>query len=216
MHDRPAARTDGLVTEAVEDELVVYDERTQTAHGLSREAAAVWSRCDGRRSSVEIGEEVGVGAEVVDRVLDELRSKDLLEEAIVVRSGYSRREAALKFAKVGGAAFVAPFVYSVSVASAATACVCSHTGTTQNYCPVPNTSNCATNNTSGAVACDCDCQSSMCYEGTANDRWCVPAGCLPGGTVLPSTTPCTACCAQVCAGSSHTCASSNPTSTCPT
>ncbi len=210
MHNRPRARTEDLVVERVDDELVVYDERSQMAHALSREAAAVWDSCDGGLSAVDICERVGMDSAVVERALDELREKDLLEETIAVRSGHTRREVAGKFAAIGGAAFVAPFVYSVSVASAQ-GCVCSHPGTTPNGSPVPNPNNCGTNGVSGAVACDCDCASGMCYEGTANARFCVPAGCQPGGTMLPSTTPCTACCSGACAGASHTCSSGDPT-----
>lgn len=207
--NNPRARMEDLVVERVEEELVVYDERSHMAHALSREAAAVWDACDGSVSAVDIGERIGLDSATVDSALAELREKDLLDETLAVRSGYSRREVTAKFAAIGGAAFAAPFVYSVAVASAQTGCPpCSPPGTTPNCSRVPNTANCATNGVSGAVACDCDCQSGMCYEGTADKRFCVSAGCLPGGTT--NVADCTKCCAGVCTPSTTTCASSDP------
>ena len=39
------------MTETIEDELLVYDERNQHGHALTREAHSVWKLCNGRRSS---------------------------------------------------------------------------------------------------------------------------------------------------------------------
>lgn len=39
---RPLARTSGLLTEQLDDELLVYDEDGQTACRLNRTAALVW------------------------------------------------------------------------------------------------------------------------------------------------------------------------------
>lgn len=209
MHMRPKGRGDGLVIEAVGDELVVYDERSQTAHGLSPEAAAVWRSCDGSRSSAEIAEEVGLEQAVVDRALAELRAGDLLEEEITVRPGYSRREAAVRMARIGGAAFVAPFVYSVSVASAAT-CVCSPNAKGCTATGSPSTNCQGTGGTSGAKGTGCDCCTCVCYEGTGDSHWCVTSTCVAGGSPAPGGN-CAGCCSGACAGHSTTCSSGNPT-----
>ena len=110
MHSRPKARTEDLIVERVEDELVVYDQRSQAAHALSREATAVWESCDGSLAASDIGEHAGLEAAAVEGALAELRANDLLDDEIAVQSGYSRREVAAKFAAIGGAAFAAPFI----------------------------------------------------------------------------------------------------------
>jgi hypothetical protein len=54
----PMARADGVLSERVDDDLVVYDEQTQMAHCLSPEVASVWRHCDGRTSSSQIASEL--------------------------------------------------------------------------------------------------------------------------------------------------------------
>ncbi len=125
MQERPKARTDGLVVEEVEGELVAYDVHSQTAHALSREAAAIWQSCDGELTTHEIAQRLEFDEAVIERALAELSAKDLLDETLHVVAGHTRRQAAIKLAKVGGVAFAAPFIYSVSVAAADSTCNCS-------------------------------------------------------------------------------------------
>ena len=207
MHSRPKARTEDLIVERVEDELVVYDQRSQAAHALSREATAVWESCDGSLAASDIGEHAGLETAAVEGALAELRANDLLDDEIAVQSGYSRREVAAKFAAIGGAAFAAPFIYSVSIASAqGCPCTLNKPGCTTNGNPVPNSGNCTTGGVSGAKGCDCDCCSGVCYEGTANARFCVSDACVAGGMPAPGG-DCTQCCSGACAGASKTCSS---------
>lgn len=121
MHDRPRARSEGVVTERIEDELVVYDELSHTAHCLSRDAASVWERCDGRRSEAEIAEQLELAPATVERAVEALGECGLLDQGPAAGRGYSRREATLRLAKAGGAAFAAPLIYSAAVASVAAA-----------------------------------------------------------------------------------------------
>ncbi len=109
----PCARRDGLVSELVGDELVLYDKRTQTAHSLSADATLIWGRCDGRTSPAQIANALALEPAIVRRALTDLTDAGLLE-AQGARS-YSRREAAKRLAKVGGAALLAPTVYSVAI-----------------------------------------------------------------------------------------------------
>jgi hypothetical protein len=125
MHDRPRARTEGVVSERIDGELVVYDAATQTAHCLSPEAASVWDRCGGDLSILEIADRLELPSESVEHALAALRECGLLDEGpVAVDDGaasgraYSRREAAFRLAKVGGAAFAGPLVYSVAVGTA--------------------------------------------------------------------------------------------------
>ena len=121
MRDRPRARTEGVVSERIDDEVVVYDQLSQTAHCLSSDAASVWEHCDGRKSPAQIARGLKRAPAEVERALDALRECGLLDEAPVGDRGYSRREAAVRAAKVGGAAFAAPLVYSAAVGSVAAA-----------------------------------------------------------------------------------------------
>ncbi len=121
MRDRPKAKIEGVVTERIDDELVVYDGASQTAHCLSHEAASVWEHCDGSLSHHEIAERLARPTEAVERALSVLDEAGLLDAGPIAEAGYSRREAAARLAKVGGVAFAAPLVYSVAVPSMAAA-----------------------------------------------------------------------------------------------
>jgi hypothetical protein len=122
--DRPKARTEGVITEQVDDELVVYDRLSQTAHCLSADAASVWELCDGHLSEAEIAQRLEILPEEVQRAIDALSERGLLEEAPVTAPqvrAYSRRQATVRLAKAGGAAFAAPLIYSAVVGSVAAA-----------------------------------------------------------------------------------------------
>jgi DNA-binding MarR family transcriptional regulator len=183
-HFRPKARADGIVAERVDDGLVVYDERSATAHYLSDAAASVWDRCDGRRPPEEIAAELGFGLETVQRALAELVQTGLLERH-TAEPGLSRREAAIRLAQAGGAAFAAPLIYSVTVpasAFAAASCV----GKTAPNCT-------AGKNKSVSDTTDCPCSSSLvCYQSGQGIKGCVPSGCTVQGTAATSITKC--CC----------------------
>jgi hypothetical protein len=126
MQHQPEARTEGIVVERVDDELVVYDELSKLAHCLSSEAAAVWEHCDGRHSEADIAQSVDLAQTIVARALSELSEKGLLGEGALSGGGYSRREAGKRLAKIGGAAFAAPLIYSVAIGPAiAAASTCS-------------------------------------------------------------------------------------------
>src|SRR5207248_8726854 len=85
-------------------------------------AGAWWGRCSGRWRGIEIAGSLGLEAVVVEGAVDELRQAGLLDgPAVMAGNGYSRREAALSFAKIGGAAVAAPLIYSVAIPSAAVA-----------------------------------------------------------------------------------------------
>jgi hypothetical protein len=121
MTERPQARSTGVLTEWVGDELVVYDSAARSAHCLSANAAAVWALCDGQRSPADIAGELGMAAETVDSALRELGDTALLENAPPAPKGISRRDAAKRLATLGAAAVSAPLIYSVAIPAAAAA-----------------------------------------------------------------------------------------------
>ncbi len=50
---------DGVLTVDVADELLLYAAHQQTATSLNRSARAIWELCDGKRTVLDIAEEIG-------------------------------------------------------------------------------------------------------------------------------------------------------------
>lgn len=195
MHSRPQVRTEGLLSERVDDELVIYDQLSHTAHCLSREAAAIWEACDGRRSRADISRELAVDRTIVDDALAELAERGLLLEAAepAERDGYSRRQAAVKFAKVGAVAFTAPLVYSVAIGPAsAAASTCSR----NSQCPA--TAHVASSACVGGV-----CTITACNFGFANCNGTYSDGCEVNLSTDPNNC---GSCGHRCIGTTKNCA----------
>ena len=116
----PKARSEDLIVQEVDDEVLVYDVDSANAHCLSADAAAVWRAADGQKSEAMLADELDLDAEVVTRALAELEEKALLEAPAIVQAngnghsnGDTRREFGLKSAKVGGAVAAGPMIYSI-------------------------------------------------------------------------------------------------------
>lgn len=189
MGGRPQRRNEGIVSERVDDDLVVYDQESHQAHCLSGAAALVWDCCDGSLSVDEIGRELGIQSELVAQALSELIRCRLLDEGPVLVRDYSRREAAVKLAKVGGAAFMAPMIYSVVIAAPASALSCKQNGAPEPACTAA----------SGQKRADTNCCSGECYNGSSTGKICVVATCDPAGTLCVLGLLGT-CCSGSCSG----------------
>jgi len=131
INRKPLARTEGLFSEEVNDEVLVYDENDMIACRLNQTAAFVWSKCDGKRTvpalvellRAEYGEHADEDMLLI--ALDELAARELIE------SGYERRESgAAKFSRrrflrrVGIASIgtaLLPIVYSIAIPAPAAA-----------------------------------------------------------------------------------------------
>jgi hypothetical protein len=175
------------LVERVDDDLVVYDEVSRSAHCLSPVAAVVWETCDGTLSAQEIGRELAVEPELVERALAELSDCGLLDEGPAIDHadrGYSRREAAAKSARFGAAAISGALIYSVAIPAAAAAASCIPTGTADPTCPAGN----------GLKAATAACCSGFCFNHNGS-LTCVSATCLP---VLGICTSGTQCCSGSC------------------
>jgi hypothetical protein len=119
--DRPVARTQDLVVQAVGDQLLVYDLARHLAHSLNGVAAAVWRRCDGTRTVAELTTALGAAgpplpAAAVRYALAELGRARLLT-APVGPAGVTRRDL---LRRLGPAAAV-PLVLSLAAPTPATA-----------------------------------------------------------------------------------------------
>lgn len=131
---KPRAKKDGMLSEVIEDETIVYDESQHRGHCLNRTAAVVWQHADGGHTIADLAAilraEVDPVADenLVWTALDHLNSARLLED-LPQRSAdemrASRRGFISKVGMVGVATLLLPVVTSVTAASDAHARVCS-------------------------------------------------------------------------------------------
>ena len=129
--DRPLSRRDGLLTEEVDGEVLVYDKHRELVCRLNRSAAIVWRNCDGDRTVDELVEltasELGdfVDRDLVLVALDNLAAHDLIESGYESRDEAEARLSRRRFFKrvgvTGAAAAAIPVVASMVVPTAAAA-----------------------------------------------------------------------------------------------
>jgi hypothetical protein len=121
----PRARQDGLLEEAVGEELLLYDQESHTAHCLSPVAACVWRHCDGEHDLTDLAQLVGASENLVVDALNELREKDLLVAELQLMQStvtrVSRREAISRAARYGAAAAAGSLIISATAATPAIA-----------------------------------------------------------------------------------------------
>jgi hypothetical protein len=143
---RPQARSEGLLVEELEDELLVYDQRDDSAHRLNRTAAIVWRHCDGTRDvdALVAVLEAELGA-VADADLARIALDDLAERGLIggapERTFEDRRVSRRRFIRrvgtVGAATLALPAVISIVVpepAAAQSICFCDCACTCECFC----------------------------------------------------------------------------------
>ncbi|HEX8089009.1 MAG TPA: PqqD family protein [Blastocatellia bacterium] len=129
----PEARTEGLVVQHLNDELLVYDQDRHKAHCLNHTAALVWRQCDGKSTASDIAGKLsrevkgGVSTDVVWLALDQLSKTHLLKQRVTSEEGgVSRREV---MRRIGiGAAVALPIVTSIVAPKASQAANCRVSG----------------------------------------------------------------------------------------
>src|SRR4030095_5429254 len=72
---KPRAKRDGLLSEDVGDELIVYDENRHRGHCLNRTAALVWRHADGERTIADL-------AAILQAELDPVADENLVWHAV--------------------------------------------------------------------------------------------------------------------------------------
>lgn len=133
---RPCSRTDGLLTEQLDDELLVYNDDNHQATRLNQTAALVWRHADGTRSIADLVEALRPQIDLADEDLV-LVTLDQLYEHGLIASGYaprpadqmrlSRRRFIRRVGVVGTAAVALPVVTSIVApiaSAAASTCYC--------------------------------------------------------------------------------------------
>ncbi len=130
VSDRPAARSERLLVEAIGDETVIYDSDSSVAHALSPLASAVFMYADGERTPAQIAElsayrlNQPIGEDDVREAVRQLAALNLIEapQAPAEQGGLSRRDALKVFAATGAGAVLissvsAPFAMAAGVAN---------------------------------------------------------------------------------------------------
>lgn len=124
----PRARQDDLLIESIDEELLLYDLRSQRAHFLNASAAAIWRASDGATPVAELALALGSGGgaehgeALAGRILRELIERDLLEDrGDDQRRLLSRRE---MIERVAIPVAMLPFVVTLSAPAPAMAQSC--------------------------------------------------------------------------------------------
>ena len=133
----PQARTDQLLVQELDQEVMVYDTERHRAHTLNQSAALLWRHCDGKTAPDDLArllaEKTGLPAEpdVVWVALEELSRAHLLRSPVTRPAGSpkcSRREMARRFARSAGVVALLPAVLSISAPTPAYAVSCKTAG----------------------------------------------------------------------------------------
>lgn len=120
----PLARTEQLIVKEVDDEVLVYDLKTDRAHCLNRTAGLVWKNCNGTTTIVDIAKSIEsetgqtLDSHVIWLALDELRKFNLLDRLSfppVYLAGVNRRQL---MRTLGVAAIALPVIMSIAAPAA--------------------------------------------------------------------------------------------------
>lgn len=126
----PIARKDEIVIQEFQDEVLIFDVKSNKAHCLNQTASNVWKNCDGKNTVTDIklllDNQTGtdVPENLIWLAIDQLSERELLEVGFEKKfAGQNRREV-LK--RIGLATVVAlPIIASITAPSAAMAAACS-------------------------------------------------------------------------------------------
>ncbi|MBK8467129.1 MAG: PqqD family protein [Chloracidobacterium sp.] len=143
----PIARQSGIVIQEINNEVLVYDLKTNRACCLNHSAAFIWKMCDGQNSITDIirfFESEGLGKVTEDFVwlaIDQLSANGLLKNKFLPRfSGQSRRKViqTIGLASMAAIPIIASLVAPPSAYASISNCVC----TSSSQCAFPPNQNC--------------------------------------------------------------------------
>jgi hypothetical protein len=121
MNHLPQARTEGVLLQEMDGELLIYDLNTDKALCLNETSAAVWNLCDGNTTYEEMSRRANVPPEVVWMAVEAFQKNNLLEHDVktdLPKDGVSRRKL---LTMMGTNAFALPVVGMIVAPSAAQA-----------------------------------------------------------------------------------------------
>jgi hypothetical protein len=183
----PLRRSDDLIVDALDDELLIFDRTIMRAHCLSADAARVWQGCDGSRDATALSAELGLPRDVVRRALEELEASQLLDqglELVDVNPGngkaVTRRQLAVRSAKLGTAVATAPLILSITAPSAMAAA-----SPTFDACAISTGNSCGNNPGECGFILGCCCCCNWVSGGQC--QLCTPFGlCSTNGGNCPN------------------------------
>lgn len=123
--EMPLGVCEGISTQKVGDELLLYDKRTHKAFCLNASAAIVWELANGARALDELADlasaalHMPISRDLVTFILDELGRKNLLQSTAAPNTAPMSRRSALR--KLGACAALLPVIASISAPTAAQA-----------------------------------------------------------------------------------------------
>lgn len=115
----PKHRSEGLLVEHVDDEVVVYDRKRDEAHRLNETLSDVWLEIDGEQTVEQIAEALEVDVSVIELAVDELTESQLLETGEPL--SVSRRAAVRRAAAAAGIGLLLPALTSIAAPTPAAA-----------------------------------------------------------------------------------------------
>lgn len=136
IHDTlPKALKSQLIIKEIEDEVLIYNLKTDEAHCLNRSAALVLAHCDGRTTVAEVVQlleaemKTLVEEDVIWFALEQLRKSNLLEEPFIAPPRMKRISRRSLLMRLGVSAVVAvPFIMSITAPTAAQGATCRASG----------------------------------------------------------------------------------------
>jgi hypothetical protein len=125
---KPCAKQAGVLSESVEDEVIVYDPERKRGHCLNRTAALVWRHADGEHTIAELAAMLRrqldpvADEHLVWHALDQLDAAHLLAEPLARSADEmraSRRRFIRKVGLIGAASLLLPVVSSITAPAGA-------------------------------------------------------------------------------------------------
>lgn len=165
INTTPTARTEHLVMQTLENEVLLYDLKTNKAFCLNETCAFVYERCDGKRTFDELRAESGkeLSDEVIWLAIDELAKQNLLKTK--PESGISRRSLLQKAAASAVALPIITSLVAPLAVHAQSAAVCAVEDGAPNGTQVGTSSS--------QLEVFCDNFNEACCSGFAAEQNCV-------------------------------------------
>lgn len=136
----PAARSEGLVIEEIDGELLIYDLDNHRSHCLNPTAALVWKRCDGKTSAAEIAlrlsDSLGTPFDegLVWFALDKLGKRKLLREPRPKAGGPPNPSRRAMLKRAGAVAVMIPLITTITAPTAYASVSCGGSCDNANPC----------------------------------------------------------------------------------
>lgn len=121
----PLARSEGLIIESLEDEVLVFDLKSQKSHCLNRAAVLIWKHCDGRTSIAQMSRilKKDLNSEVSEQAvwlgLKQLAGAHLLQERLKTPTNTAKVSRRELIRRVGlTAALTLPLILTITAPTA--------------------------------------------------------------------------------------------------